>query len=63
MSRRADRETVTTERTPLDLLARYRRGEEVRSLDALGLAWAGGPTHAERHEQVRAHLRERVELP
>ena len=54
MSRRATRAGVATERGPLDLLARYRRGDEVRSADALGLAWAVAPTRSEARESAVA---------
>lgn len=44
-------------RDPLDAaLAPHRRGDGDRLLDALALAWAGGPTLAQRHAVVRAHL-------
>lgn len=46
-----------TTRNPLDAaLAPHTRGDGDRLLDALALAWAGGPTLAQRHPVVRAHL-------
>lgn len=48
---------MSSTRDPLDAaLAPHRRGDGDRLLDALALAWAGGPTLAQRHAVVRAHL-------
>jgi hypothetical protein len=59
---RAAREGVALERCPLvAVVAPHRRGE-VRLSDELAVSWAGGPTLAERHPRVMAHLREAVRL-
>lgn len=59
---RAAREGVALERCPLTaVVAPHQRGED-RLSDELAMSWAGGPTLAERHPRVMAHLREAVRL-